>query len=52
MVENRDIKRIRVFGWRIHLQYVNGNIALKDVTEGRRHDDVLKVIKTQKGRYR
>lgn len=42
----------KVSGWRIHLQYVNGNIALKDVIEGRRHDDTLKVIKTKKGRYR
>jgi hypothetical protein len=42
----------KVSGWRIHLQYINGNIALKDVIEGRRHDDVLKVIKTKKGRYR
>jgi len=42
----------KVSGWRIHLQYINGSIALKDVIEGRRHDDVLKVIKTKKGRYR
>jgi hypothetical protein len=42
----------KVSGWRIHLQYINGNIALKDVIEGRRHDDTLKVIKTKKGRYR
>ena len=41
----------KVSGWRIHLQYLNGNIALKDVIEGRRHDDTLKVIKTKKGRY-
>lgn len=38
-------------GWRIHLQYVNGNIVLKDVIEGKRHDDVIKVIKSKKGRY-
>jgi hypothetical protein len=42
----------KVSGWRIHLQYINGHIALKDVIEGRRHDDTLKVIKTKKGRYR
>ena len=42
----------KVSGWRLHLQYVNGNIALKDVIEGRRHDATLKVIKTKKGRYR
>ena len=38
-------------GWRIHLQYVNGNIVLKDVIAGKRHDDVIKVIKSKKGRY-
>ena len=41
----------KVSGWRIHLQYENGQIVLKDVIEGRRHDDTLKVIKTKKGRY-
>ena len=41
----------KVSGWRIHLQYDKGNIVLKDVIEGRRHDDTLKVIKTKKGRY-
>ena len=44
-----DINKIS--GWRIHLQYVDGNIVLKDVIEGSRHDDVIKVIKTKKGRY-
>lgn len=42
----------KVSGWRIHLQYENGQIVLKDVIEGQRHDDVLKVIQTKKGRYR
>ncbi len=41
----------KVSGWRIHLQYDNGNIVLKDVIEGRRHDDTLKIIKTKKERY-
>ena len=44
-----DINKIS--GWRIHLQYVDGQIVLKDVIEGSRHDDVIKVIKTKKGRY-
>ena len=44
-----DINKIS--GWRIHLQYIEGNIVLKDVIEGNRHDDVVKVIKTKKGRY-
>ncbi len=42
----------KVSGWRIHLQYIDGNIVLKDVIEGSRHDDVIKVIRTKKGRYR
>ena len=41
----------KISGWRIHLQYENGQIVLKDVIEGRRHDDVIKVIRTKKGRY-
>ena len=44
-----DINKIS--GWRIHVQYDQGNIVLKDVIEGSRHDDVIKVIKTKKGRY-
>ena len=38
-------------GWRIHIQYVNGEIHLKDVIEGQKHDDVLDVIKSKKLRY-
>ena len=41
----------KVSGWRIHLQYQDGEIVLRDVIEGQRHDDVLKVIKAKKGRY-
>lgn len=41
----------KISGWRIHIQYVDGNIVLKDVIEGSRHDDVIQVIKTKKGRY-
>ncbi len=41
----------KISGWRIHLQYIDGKIVLKDVIEGSRHDDVTKVIQTKKGRY-
>lgn len=41
----------KVSGWRIHIQYINGQIHLKDIIEGQRHDDVLEVIKSKKGRY-
>ena len=46
-----DADITKISGWRIHLQYVDGKIVLKDVIEGSRHDDVLKVIRTKKGRY-
>lgn len=41
----------KISGWRIHLQYVDGKIVLKDVIEGSKHDDVSKVIRAKKGRY-
>lgn len=41
----------KVSGWRIHVQYINGQIHLKDIIEGQRHDDVVKVIKSKKNRY-
>ncbi|WP_017301728.1 hypothetical protein [Nodosilinea nodulosa] len=41
----------KVSGWRIHIQYVNGQIHLKDIIEGQKHDDVLEVIKSKKSRY-
>ena len=44
-----DINKIS--GWRIHVQYIDGNIVLKDVIEGSRHDDVIRVINSKKGRY-
>ncbi len=41
----------KISGWRIHVQYINKQIHLKDIIEGRRHDDVLNVIKSKKSRY-
>ena len=38
-------------GWRIHIQYIGGQIHLKDIIEGKKHDDVLDVIKSKKARY-
>ena len=38
-------------GWRIHIQYQDGDLHLKDVISGSRHDDVIKVIKSKRGRY-
>jgi hypothetical protein len=41
----------KISGWRIHIQYVDGQIHLKDIIEGKRHDDVIEVIKSKKTRY-
>ncbi|NES22738.1 MAG: hypothetical protein F6K41_28420 [Symploca sp. SIO3E6] len=41
----------KVSGWRIHVQYINRQIHLKDIIKGQRHDDVIEVIKSKKVRY-
>ena len=41
----------KVSGWRIHLQYSNGGLHLKDLVPGGRHDSVGQVIKSKRGRY-
>jgi hypothetical protein len=41
----------KISGWRIHVQYIDGKIHLKDIIEGQQHDDVVKVIKSKKDRY-
>mgnify|MGYP005854549647 CR=1 FL=1 len=41
----------KISGWRIHLQYISGKLHLKDIIDGQRHDDVIKVIKAKKNRY-
>jgi hypothetical protein len=41
----------KVSGWRIHVQYEDGQVHLKDVIEGRKHDDVLGQIEARKIRY-
>src|ERR1700751_4230400 len=44
-VYRADISKIS--GWRLHVQYSNEDrrLHLKDVVPGRKHDDVVKVIK-------
>ncbi len=46
-----DINKIS--GWRIHLQYskTDDSLHLKDILEGRKHDNVIKVIKSKMNRY-
>ena len=41
----------KISGWRIHLQYEDGQVHLKDVVEGRKHDDALGQIEAKKIRY-
>lgn len=41
----------KISGWRLHIQYVDGEIHLKDIIEGQKHDDVIDVIKSKKDRY-
>lgn len=50
-VYRADIDKIS--GWRINLQYSksDNSIVLKDIIEGQRHDDVIKIIKSKKYRY-
>jgi len=38
----------KISGWRLHLQYEKGEIHLKDIIEGQRHDDVLGEIVAKK----
>jgi len=48
-VYRADIDKIS--GWRIHVHYDGGQIHLKDVIEGQKHDDVLGQIEAKKIRY-
>ena len=48
-VYRADIDKIS--GWRLHVQYEDGQIHLKDIIEGQKHDDVLPQIQAKKIRY-
>jgi hypothetical protein len=41
----------KISGWRIHLQYIDGELHLKDLIPGSQHDNVHRIIKSKKGRY-
>lgn len=41
----------KVSGWRLHLQYQEGQVHLKDIIEGQKHDDVVRQIEAKKIRY-
>ncbi len=38
-------------GWRIHLQYAEGQVHLKDIIDGQQHDDVIRMIQARIHRY-
>lgn len=41
----------KISGWRIHVQYIDKQLHLKDIIEGQNHDDVIKIIQSKKDRY-
>lgn len=41
----------KISGWRLHVQYIDKQIHLKNIIEGKRHDDVQEVVKSKKARY-
>jgi hypothetical protein len=50
IVYRADIDKIS--GWRIHLQHIDGILYLRDIIEGKKHDDVVKVIRKKRIRYK
>lgn len=49
IIYRADIDKIS--GWRIHVQYTNGQLHLKDIIPGQKHDDVQNVMKSKRDRY-
>ncbi len=41
----------KISGWRLHIQYVDNQLHLKDIIEGQKHDEVIRVIQSKKDRY-
>lgn len=41
----------KISGWRIHLQYGDEGLHLKDIICGDDHDRVIEIIKSKRGRY-
>lgn len=41
----------KMSGWRIHVQYIDNQLHLKDIVSGQLHDQVVKVIQSKKDRY-
>lgn len=41
----------KISGWRLHIQYIDKQLHLKDIIDGQLHDDVIRVIQSKKDRY-
>ena len=41
----------KISGWCIHVQYADVQLHLKDIIDGQRHNDVIKVIQAKRDRY-
>ncbi len=41
----------KISGWRLHVQYVDKQLHLKDIVDGQLHDDVIRIIQSKKDRY-
>ncbi|MCW3109388.1 MAG: hypothetical protein JWQ09_3894 [Segetibacter sp.] len=41
----------KISGWRIHVQYTDKQLHLKDIIDGQQHDEVIKIIQSKKDRY-
>jgi len=41
----------KISGWRLHVQYIDYQLHLKDIVEGQSHDDVIKIIQSKKETY-
>jgi hypothetical protein len=41
----------KISGWRLHVQYQNNQIHLKDIIDGQKHDSVIKNIQSKRMRY-
>jgi hypothetical protein len=41
----------KISGWRLHVQYVDKQLHLKDIIDGQLHDDTIRVIQSKKDRY-
>jgi hypothetical protein len=37
----------KISGWRLHIQYVDNQVHLKDIIEGQKHDQVIRVIQSK-----